>query len=174
MSDFEHKGEMIAVDRLKIAMSRRGATIDLADVASALSRIERLEMIESSWLEFMAKTDWVQTASVPDELGKHRADVLKGRIDRLTAERDDWRRQAQYETDVAEVAAEEIRRLREILRMSLGVEVEMKTERDAAVAALDRIVSLKMSMFADPCDMAGECVNIAAGAIDAARSEGGV
>lgn len=50
----------------------------------------------------------------------------------------------------------------------------LTAERDAAVAALDRIVSLKMSMFKDPCDMLGECVNIAARAIDAARSEGGV
>lgn len=45
---------------------------------------------------------------------------------------------------------------------------------NALVAALDRIVSLKMSMFKDPYDMIGECVNIAADAIDAARAEGGV
>lgn len=41
-----------------------------------------------------------------------------------------------------------------------------EAERDAAVAAMDRIVSLKMSMFKDPYDMIGECVNIAADAID--------
>lgn len=73
-------------------------------------------------------------------------------FDRLTAERDDWRRQAWHETDVAAVAVQEVERL--------------TAERDSALAALDRIVSLKMSMFKDPYDMIGEFVNIAADAID--------
>lgn len=64
------------------------ALYDQSAIDRLLEKIDRLEMIESSWLEFMGKTDWVQTASEPHELGKHRADVLKDRIDRLTAERD--------------------------------------------------------------------------------------
>lgn len=54
----------------------------------AVELIERLQMIESSWLEFMQKTEWVQTASAPHEIGKHRADVLRLRIEDLTAKLD--------------------------------------------------------------------------------------
>lgn len=61
---------------------------DQSAIDHLLEKIDRLEMIESSWLQFMDKTSWVQAASEPHELGKHRADVLKDRIDRLTAELD--------------------------------------------------------------------------------------
>lgn len=94
----------------------------------AVELIERLEMIESSWLEFMNKTEWVQTESHVSELGKHRADVLKGRIDRLTEERDDYAKAV----DFLEL---------EMAKFQIASD-EAKAERDAAVADAGRLREL--------------------------------
>ena len=42
-----------------------------------------LALTVREWLE---KTEWVQQTGVPAELGKHRADVLRARIDSLYGE----------------------------------------------------------------------------------------
>ena len=88
------------------------AVYDQSAIDRLLEKIDRLEMIESSWLEFMGKTDWVQTASEPHELGKHRADVLKDRIDRLTAELRHYQMAATAEANLADERHKEIKRLR--------------------------------------------------------------
>lgn len=77
------------VDGATSVYDREGAKLyDQSAIDRLLEKIDRLEMIEGSWLEFMEKTEWVQKSSEPGELGFHRADVLKRRIDRLTEERD--------------------------------------------------------------------------------------
>lgn len=51
-------------------------------------------------------------------------------IDRLTAERDDWRRQAWHETDVATVASEEIERIKSDAASIRERMVELECQRD--------------------------------------------
>jgi hypothetical protein len=48
--------------------------------AAELRRLHRFELANNLWHE---KTDWVQETVQPRELGMHRADVLKQRIERL-------------------------------------------------------------------------------------------
>jgi len=61
----------------------------LVAVASKLrtqhAEIERLTRIEVAWDEWQAKTEWVQASAQPKELGMHRADVLRSRIERKDA-----------------------------------------------------------------------------------------
>lgn len=45
-----------------------------------LRRLHQHELALNEWLE---KTHWVQVGADPKELGRHRADVIKDRIDRL-------------------------------------------------------------------------------------------
>lgn len=47
------------------------------------SRIKALEQFESAYKEWSDKTEWVQQTAKPKELGKHRADVLRERIEAL-------------------------------------------------------------------------------------------
>ena len=55
----------------------------IAKTADELRRLHQQEMANAIWLE---KTNWVRTADIPtEELGMHRADVIKQRFDRLHA-----------------------------------------------------------------------------------------
>lgn len=47
---------------------------------------DRLQQFEAAYNEWHDKTEWVQKTAKAHELGKHRADVLKDRIDQLRAE----------------------------------------------------------------------------------------
>ncbi len=47
---------------------------------------DRLQQFEAAYNEWHDKTEWVQETANAHELGKHRADVLKDRIDQLRAE----------------------------------------------------------------------------------------
>lgn len=49
----------------------------------AKAEVERLKRTETSNNEWLKKTEWVQDGAEPRELGMHRADVLKQRIERL-------------------------------------------------------------------------------------------
>lgn len=51
-----------------------------------LDEIERLRRVEFAFNEWIEKTEWVQTTTEARELGKHRADVLRERIERLREE----------------------------------------------------------------------------------------
>ena len=61
---------------------------------AAAREIERLRQWEIVGREWLDKTDWMQSKDAPVRwLGKHRADALREEIERLTAERDELRRQ---------------------------------------------------------------------------------
>jgi len=51
----------------------------------AADMLEADERIEAAFNEWHSKTEWVQETAKPKELGMHRADVLKQRIDELQA-----------------------------------------------------------------------------------------
>ena len=55
---------------------------DLFASAAELRRLHQHELANNEWSE---KTEWVQNTAQPHELGMHRADVLKQRIERLEA-----------------------------------------------------------------------------------------
>lgn len=50
------------------------------------AREQELERYKKVWEEWQEKTDWVRATSRPKELGMHRADVLKLRIQELESE----------------------------------------------------------------------------------------
>lgn len=85
--------------RLRAAHGLTGWVLaEEALLAQAADEIERLRQWETCGQEWLCKTDWVQervnAGSWPiSALGKHRADVMREEIERLTAERDELRRQ---------------------------------------------------------------------------------
>jgi hypothetical protein len=76
------------------AVPENGADPDLIQESAAElrrlhevnERLRRFELANNLWHE---KTDWVQETVRPLELGRHRADVLKQRIERLQEQRDE-------------------------------------------------------------------------------------
>ncbi|MEN9885430.1 MAG: hypothetical protein RL758_8 [Pseudomonadota bacterium] len=52
----------------------------------AAAELRRLHRVEEAFNEWIEKTAWVQESARTGELGMHRADVLKARIDRLEGE----------------------------------------------------------------------------------------
>lgn len=57
-----------------------------------LAENNRLGQIEYAFSEWIAKTDWVQSTVQASELGRHRADVLRTRIDQFKAENEALRK----------------------------------------------------------------------------------
>lgn len=56
------------------------------DTATELRRLHQVDLAHQEWLD---KTEWVQAAAQAREFGQHRADVIKQRFDRMTAQRDE-------------------------------------------------------------------------------------
>ena len=48
--------------------------------------ILELEQYRKSWYEWSEKTDWIQETATTKELGMHRADILRKRIEDLEKE----------------------------------------------------------------------------------------
>lgn len=67
--------------RLVDILEHKIPSIKCLEVAAA--ELHRLHDYKSSYEIWLEKTNWVQDSSQWHELGKHRADVLKDRIDRL-------------------------------------------------------------------------------------------
>lgn len=96
----EQEQEPVADDALRLAdalIGRNGvesvemvaaATLrrqhaEIAELRAEVERLRRFELANNLWHE---KTEWVQETARPQELGMHRADVLKRRIEKLEAE----------------------------------------------------------------------------------------
>lgn len=54
--------------------------LELRPAAAELRRLHKMERAFDLWIE---KTEWVQESCAAEELGMHRADVMKQRIERL-------------------------------------------------------------------------------------------
>lgn len=54
--------------------------------AAAAEELRRLALVEAAFDKWGAKTEWVQETAQPSELGWHRADILRRRIDALSAQ----------------------------------------------------------------------------------------
>lgn len=61
----------------------RGDYVEWEDYKSLQDELEMYKSAFNGWLE---KTEWVQEAVAPNELGMHRADVMKSRIEALQDE----------------------------------------------------------------------------------------
>lgn len=57
-----------------------------AELSAVTAERDRLQQFEAAYNEWHDKTEWVQKTAEAHELGKHRADVLKDRVDQLQAE----------------------------------------------------------------------------------------
>lgn len=77
------------------ANARFIAAANPAAVLALIAENERLQHFKTSFMEWSDKTDWVQETAHWSELGKHRADVLKDRIDQFKAENEALRRDAE-------------------------------------------------------------------------------
>jgi hypothetical protein len=60
-----------------------------------IAEIERLQGFEAAYKEFSDKTDWVQETAHWSELGMHRADVLRKRVDAFKAENETLHKDAE-------------------------------------------------------------------------------
>lgn len=60
-----------------------------------LAENDRLGRIEQAFSEWIEKTEWVQESVQALELGRHRADVLRTRIDQFKAENETLRKDAE-------------------------------------------------------------------------------
>lgn len=79
----EHtKAQRLADWLVKLNVWSPVKTLNTIEAAAELRRLDRHEQVNTEWLE---KTEWVQKTAKAKELGMHRADVLKKRIDDLTA-----------------------------------------------------------------------------------------
>lgn len=65
------------------------AAANPAAVLKLIAEIERLQNFEVAYKEFSDKTDWVQETAHWSELGMHRADVLRKRVDQIKTENTD-------------------------------------------------------------------------------------
>jgi hypothetical protein len=74
---------MNTIDTLHEEIATREAERDVArEEANALKdEVARLKRFEVAFDEWYDKTQWVQDTSTAKELGKHRADVLRERIE---------------------------------------------------------------------------------------------
>ena len=105
--------------RLRAAHGLTGWVLaEEALLAQAADEIERLRQWETCGQEWLCKTDWVQervnAGSWPiSALGKHRADVMREEIERLTAERDELRRQLD---ECSQMLARQAATIRELTR----------------------------------------------------------
>jgi hypothetical protein len=71
-----------ALDRWHEGVFPCEAAAELRRLHAENERLHRFELANNLWHE---KTDWVRETAQPLELGRHRADVLKQRIERLHA-----------------------------------------------------------------------------------------
>jgi DNA repair ATPase RecN len=67
----------------------------LAALSAVTAERDRLQQFEAAYNEWHDKTEWVQKTAEAHELGKHRADVLKDRVDQLQAEVEALRKDAE-------------------------------------------------------------------------------
>lgn len=93
-----------------------------------LAENNRLGQIEYAFSEWIEKTDWVQSTVQASELGRHRADVLRTRIDQLKAE-----------NEVLRSIAEKHQIRLETVRCLLGASVPTDSELDIAICAAMRV-----------------------------------
>lgn len=82
----EVKRYAIISDDWDYVESPSGGFVDHDDYAALEAECKRLRQFEVAYNDWQAKTDWVQESAKPHELGRHRADVLRARIEALAAE----------------------------------------------------------------------------------------
>ena len=70
--------------RLDPAHSCKTPLLDLHREAAA--ELRRLHIVEQEFEQWINKTEWVQKSAQSHELGMHRADVMKQRLDQLLTE----------------------------------------------------------------------------------------
>ena len=79
------------------------------EAAAELRRLHQVDVAHGWWLD---KTEWVQESSEASDLGQHRADVMRQRIERLHAENEVLHDQCLKSVMVISVLEDEIEAMR--------------------------------------------------------------
>ncbi|QAY93667.1 ead/Ea22-like family protein [Pseudomonas sp. ACM7] len=169
------------------------AAANPAAVLALIAENERLKSVEYAFGEWIEKTEWVQTSVQASDLGRHRADVLRSRIDNLKAgfknfhrslctrfgyyhDDIDWQRdqvslEEHIATQFSHVNAENsaLRSQVEAVQRGAG---QLKAENEALVDAMNQIVratNLGDEAFGIACLVLGELSADAAKSKDASH-----
>jgi len=77
-------------EALRLARELEGVyPVNIQDQEAAAAELRRLHQVDVAHGWWLEKTEWVQESSEASDLGKHRADVIKQRLDSMTAQRDE-------------------------------------------------------------------------------------
>jgi len=108
MNDMKQSKALLLADALE---SRREPNLkhQMNEAAAELRRLHQVDVAHGWWLD---KTEWVQESSEASDLGQHRADVMKRRIDRLHAENEALHDQCLKSVMVISVLEDEIEAMR--------------------------------------------------------------
>lgn len=85
--------------------------------AAAAAELRRLHQFEMAYHEWLDKTEWVQADMTPTELGMHRADIIRTRVDWVTEDRNRWRKFAHEQLAIVDKMEPENERLTEEVEM---------------------------------------------------------
>lgn len=107
----------LRVQQIEEIVRRMGAAL-----SAVTAERDRLLQFEAAYMEWQDKTEWVQQSAQLHELGKHRADVLKDRIDQLRAEVEGLQSQERYrEQDLAVVIEQRDHYANRVLHLETSV-----------------------------------------------------
>lgn len=120
--------EEAARDVAKCLNERNGSGLDLRHVAMLVYHAQRtrpelteygaglLNNYKSAYEEWQDKTEWVQQTATYDELGMHRADALRKRIDQL----EEMNKQLREQSEAVDTACAELEAVNEDLNHQIN------------------------------------------------------
>jgi Lar family restriction alleviation protein len=128
------------LDRLDVSADEEPRVQQVEEIVrrmgAALSAVtaerDRLQQFEAAYNEWHDKTEWVQKTAEAHDLGKHRADVLKERVDKIQAEVDGLR---EAESLLLSVCDDLMRHENADVRMVTCIELNNWLTKRAAMAA---------------------------------------
>jgi hypothetical protein len=104
--------DLAELKRLAEAIHGKGTTVEMLNrwalfeaackpqlILALIAENERLSRFEEAYSVWNEKTEWVQESAKTPELGQHRADVLRSRIDQLKAEIESLRSAVNFAAD---------------------------------------------------------------------------
>jgi len=109
---------------------------DIGMAKAFVAEVERLESFRIAYTEWSEKTEWARDGSTASELGKHLADVIKVRFDRLKAENTALRAANNTTECRFEVSEDTLKVIRGCLRQAEGDIDLIRAENQALRAKL--------------------------------------
>lgn len=105
--------DMKQPEALRLARELEGVyPVNIQDQEAAAAELRRLHQVDVAHGWWLDKTEWVQESSEASDLGQHRADVMRQRIERLHAENEVLHDQCLKSVMVISVLEDEIEAMR--------------------------------------------------------------